>query len=238
MAETNRFGLPLLAAAQAQKHVTVNEALVRLDTVAQMQVRADDWEVPNAVSSEGEAHVVGPVASGVWAGQEGKVAVFVNGGWIFLTPQIGWRAWNSILGAEIVFDGVEWVRYAAVVAAGGAATLQRVVEIDHVIGAEAVSVTTAVIPAKAQVIGVTARVTSALTGTGVSSWSLGVAGAGDRYGSGLGLALNSFARGLSGAPVTYWADTALEITPDAGSFDGGSLRLAVHFTELVVPRAV
>ncbi|MBL4874472.1 MAG: DUF2793 domain-containing protein, partial [Rhodobacteraceae bacterium] len=74
-------------------------------------------------------------------------------------------------------------------------------------------------------------------GTGVSSWSLGVTGAVDRYGNGLGLGLNSYAKGAAG-PVTYWADTALEITADAGSFDGGVVRLAVHFMELQVPRAV
>ncbi len=238
MAETQQFGLPLLAGAQAQKHVIVNESLARLDAVAQMRVRADDWEVPDPDPAEGEAHVVGPVASNEWAGQEGKVAVFANGGWVFLTPKTGWRAWNSILGAEIVFDGVDWVRYGGVVAAGGAATLQQVVEIDHVIGAEAVSVTAPVIPSHAQVIGVSARVIAPLTGSGISSWSLGVAGAPDRYGSGLGTGLNSYALGIGGTPMTYWADTPLEITPDAGSFSGGSLRIAVHFQALKPPRAV
>ena len=237
MSDTYQFGLPLVQAAQAQKHVTVNEALTRLDAVAQMRVRADDWEIPSAVSFEGEAHVVGPIASNEWAGQSGKVAIFSNGGWVFLTPKVGWRAWNEVLGAEIVFDGVDWVRYAEAFGAGGAATLHRVVEIDHTLAAGGVSVASNVIPAHAQVIGVTARVTTAITGAGVSSWSLGVSGAVDRYGSGLGLGLNAFAKGATG-PLTYWADTALELTADAGSFDGGVVRLAVHFVELEAPRAV
>ncbi len=38
MTDTTRLGLPLLAPAQAQKHVTVNEALGRLDAV----VRTED----------------------------------------------------------------------------------------------------------------------------------------------------------------------------------------------------
>ncbi|OUS06138.1 hypothetical protein A9Q96_10270 [Rhodobacterales bacterium 52_120_T64] len=237
MSNTYQFGLPLLQAAQAQKHVTVNEALARLDAVVQMRVKADDWEIPSANSVEGEAHVVGPIASNEWAGQSGKVAIVSNGGWVFLTPKIGWRAWNEVLGAEIVYDGVNWVRFAGVIAAGGAASLQRVVEIDHTLSAGVVSVTSNVIPSHAQVIGVTARVISTFTGAGVSSWSLGVAGAADRYGSGLGLALNSVAKGATG-PLTYWADTALEVTADSGSFDGGIVRLAVHLVELEVPRAV
>ena len=226
-----------MQAAQAQKHVTVNEALTRLDAVAQMRVRADDWDTPSGNSFEGEAHVVGPIANNEWAGQSGSVAVYSNGGWVFLTPKIDWRAWNEELGAEIVFDGVEWVRHVGVLSAGGAASVHRVVEIDHTLAAGAVSVTSNLIPSHAQVFGITARVVSAITGTGVSSWSLGVSGAPDKYGNSLGLALNSFAKGATG-PLTYWADTALELTSDAGSFDGGIVRLAVHFTELQAPRAV
>ena len=237
MSDTYQFGLPLVQAAQAQKHVTVNEALARLDAVAQMRVIADDWEVGPAKPTEGEAYIVGPIASGDWAGKSDSVAIFSNGGWVFLTPKVGWRAWNQVLGAEIVFDGVSWVRYAGVIAAGGAASLQRVLEIDHTLVAGSSSVTSNVIPSHAQVIGVTARVISPISGVGVSSWSLGISGAIDRYGSGLGLGLNSYAKGMSG-PVTYWADTPLELTADAGTFDSGAVRLAVHFVELEAPRAV
>lgn len=237
MSDTYQFELPLVQAAQAQKHVTVNEALSRLDAVAQMRVKADDWEIPSTNPVDGEAHVVGPIASNDWAGQSGNVAIFSNGGWVFLTPKVGWRAWNEDLGAEIVFDGVNWVRFADVVTVGGAASLHRVVEIDHTLAAGAVSVTSNLIPSHAQVIGVTARVITAITGTGVSSWSLGVAGAVDRYGNGLGVALNSYVKGPTG-PMTYWADTALEISADAGSFYSGVVRLAVHIMELEVPRAV
>ncbi|NND41100.1 MAG: DUF2793 domain-containing protein, partial [Silicimonas sp.] len=36
MADTSRLGLPLLDPAQAQKHVTVNEAFLRLDALSQI----------------------------------------------------------------------------------------------------------------------------------------------------------------------------------------------------------
>lgn len=237
MSKTYQFELPMVQAAQAQKHVTVNEALARLDAVAQMRVVSDDWEVGPATLTEGEAYVVGAVASGEWAGQSGSVAIFSNGGWVFLAPKVGWRAWNEMLGAEIVFDGEAWVRYAGVFGAGGAASLYRVVEIDHTLTMGSSSVTPNVVPSHAQVIGVTARVISPISGVGVSSWSLGVSGATDRYGSGLGLALNSYAKGMTG-PMAYWADTSLEITADAGAFDAGEVRLAIHFMELKPPREV
>ncbi|MDJ1017900.1 MAG: hypothetical protein QNJ35_15435 [Paracoccaceae bacterium] len=45
-------------------------------------------------------------------------------------------------------------------------------------------------------------------------------------------------RGLTGTPLTYYADTNLVLTAGGGSFDGsGSVRLAVHYAELTLPRA-
>ena len=40
MADTTNLTLPLLAASQAQKHVTVNEALTRLDGMVQLTLRS------------------------------------------------------------------------------------------------------------------------------------------------------------------------------------------------------
>ena len=41
MTDTSQLGLPLLEPAQAQKHVTVNEALVRLDAPGAWDLRID-----------------------------------------------------------------------------------------------------------------------------------------------------------------------------------------------------
>ncbi len=238
MSETKQLGLPLVQAAQAQKHVTVNEALVRLDAAAALSVEA--WELPSPPGSpvEGGSYLIGAPASGEWAGREQELAIYSNGGWVYLTPKTGWRAWNTEISAPVVFDGVVWARDTAVFSPGGAKTNQRIIEIDHTITAGASSGTGNVIPSHAQVVGVTARVITAITGTGVSSWSLGISGDTSKYASGLGLSLNSFALGPAGSPETYWADTELVLTPDAGSFTDGAVRIGIHVIELVPPRAV
>ncbi len=46
MSETYQFKLALLEAAQAQKHVTVNEAFARLDALAQLRVQSRSADVP------------------------------------------------------------------------------------------------------------------------------------------------------------------------------------------------
>ncbi len=59
MTGTTHLDLPLLAAAQAQKHVTLNEALTRLDAVVQLSVRSRSIANPPASAGEGERWIVG-----------------------------------------------------------------------------------------------------------------------------------------------------------------------------------
>ncbi|MBC7155570.1 MAG: DUF2793 domain-containing protein, partial [Rhodobacteraceae bacterium] len=47
--------------------------------------------------------------------------------------------------------------------------------------------------------------------------------------------VGSFARGLLGAPMTFYAPTPLKLTATGGVFAGGTVRLAVHYLEVAVP---
>ncbi len=237
MTDTYNFQMPLIDAAQAQKHVTINEALARADAAVQLRLVARNVTVPPA-AVDGAAYGVGVGGVDDWSGHDGSVAVYANGGWVFMVPKAGWRGWDESAGVPIVHDGTDWRSDAVSISAGGAVTRWRIAEIDHVIGAGATSTTINIIPANAQVVGVTGRVISAITGTGIGSWSLGVAGAVNRYGSGLGLGLNSYAKGRSGQPQTYYAATPLLLSADAGSFGAGTVRLCVHYVEISEPYAV
>jgi len=238
MARTAQLELPLLVPSQAQKHVTVNEALARLDAVAQLRVVSSTLSSPPAVAGEGAGYLVAAGASGDWAGQAGRIAVRSNGGWVFLAPRAGWRAWDEGRGGQLLHDGTAWVADAVVASPNGAGTTWKVVEFDHVVVPGASNTTGVTIPAQAQVVGVTGRVIGALTGAGLTGWRIGVAGSDNRYGSGLGIALNSYLAGLSGSPVTYYAATPLLLTAEGGGFGSGTIRLAVHCVGVEPPRAV
>jgi hypothetical protein len=235
MSETPRFGMPLLEAAQAQKHVTVNEALMRADVLAAGRVENLHRTEPPAAPADGQAHIVGAGATGAWAGRDGELALFLNGGWEFVVPWEGCTVWVRAERARATRVGDAWVRENSGISPGGAATLARIVEIDHALSG-AVSTTAPVIPDKAVVLGVTGRVLSAIAGAG--GWSLGVPGSPDRYGSGYGTGAGSFAHGVTGQPLAYYGATALRITAEGGAFAGGTLRLAVHILELRPPEAV
>lgn len=238
MPETNNFKLPLLAPSQAQKHVTINEALARLDALAQLRVASADIALPPVSAIDGTCYIVAAGATGLWTGKDQQIAIRSNGGWTFAEPQTGWCAWDSGFGLATRFDGTNWIRGAVVHGGGGAATLARAQEFDHVIAAGATSITTVQIPSHAQVLAVTARVIEAIAGSGMTSFSIGVAADPVRYGSGIGLGLNAYAKGITGSPVSYYADTALVLSADVGSFASGRVRLAVHLLEVTPPREI
>jgi hypothetical protein len=235
MPETPNLNLPLLEPAQAQKHVTVNEALVRLDALGQMALTSVAATVPPGSPAVGEVHGVGAGASGAWSGQDGRLAVFVNGGWVFMTPGPGWQGWSLAAGMRVQFDGAAWVEGAGALSANGAGFVHRTVETDHAVGTGATSAVAGFIPADAMVYGVTGRVLADIGGA--TSLEVGVAGAANRYGSGIGTTSGAWLRGLTGTPMAYYAATDLILTAAGGSFDGsGTLRIALHFAELTLPR--
>ncbi len=236
MPRTAQFDLPLLAPSQAQKHVTVNEALVRLDAAARPRLLASDLTTPPSGAADGDSYLVPDGAAGAWLGRTGQIALRSNGGWIFLAPKSGWRVWDEALFCERVFDGEVWIAHAASLSRGGAATIGRTVEFEHQIGSGATSVTGVPIPKNASLIGVTGRVVASIYGSGLTGWRVGVAGSEDRYGSGLGMQVESYLIGLTGSPVTYYSDTPLVLSAEGGAFAGGLVRLALHLLELVPPR--
>lgn len=104
---TPSLQLPYILPAQAQKHITHNEALDQLDQLVQLVVTAYDATTPPAEPQEGTAYTIGSNATNEWAGLEGKIASWQNGGWVFTAPKSGWRA-STPAGDFRIFDGAAW----------------------------------------------------------------------------------------------------------------------------------
>lgn len=126
MSTTPSLGLPLIAAAQAQKHVTHNEAIHALDALLFLNVLDRDLTAPPASPPAGARYLVASGASGGWVGQAGRLACLLDGGWRFFAPNPGWIARIADEGVVLVFDGTSWVD---LVAAGGLSTLQNLVRL-------------------------------------------------------------------------------------------------------------
>lgn len=107
------LALPLLQAAQAQKHVTHNEALRLLDILVQPAVASRTTSVPPAFPLAGDRHIVPPGATGAWAGQDRAIAFYEDpAGWSFLAPLPGWQAHVRDEHRLAMFDGTAWITQA------------------------------------------------------------------------------------------------------------------------------
>jgi hypothetical protein len=105
---TPHLALPLLAAGQAQKHVTHNEALMELDRLVQGSALARTFSSPPASPSPGDSYIVGASPSGLWAGHAGHIATFLDNAWSFLTPKAGMRFYIEAEQALVVHTGTAW----------------------------------------------------------------------------------------------------------------------------------
>lgn len=99
--------LPYILASQAQKEVTHNEALQRLDAAVQAAVLDRDLAAPPAGPADGDRYLVAAGATGAWIGQEGRLAAWY-GGWRFLAPRAGWTVWVADEGLAVRYDGAAW----------------------------------------------------------------------------------------------------------------------------------
>lgn len=106
--ESTHLHLPYIAANQAQKHVTHNEAIRLLDALVQMAVISRTLTAPPASPADGDRYIVAAGATGAWATWDLNIAYYVDGAWMKLLPQPGWLAWIAAEAAHVRWDGAAW----------------------------------------------------------------------------------------------------------------------------------
>ncbi len=109
MADTPNLGLPYIMAAQAQKHITHNEAIRALDALVHLAVIDRDSTTPPDDPADGDRHIVGAGSTGAWSGHDLEIAAFQDGGWAFFAPRLGWRAWIVEESALRAWSGSAWI---------------------------------------------------------------------------------------------------------------------------------
>jgi hypothetical protein len=121
MDTTSNLSLPYIVAAQAQKHVTHNEALRAVDAIVQLMALDKDLAAPPGAPVEGARYIVGPSPTGAWAGQADKIAAWQDGAWAFYSAREGWLAWVADEDRLYAWGGSAWTALPA-------GTLDNVVE--------------------------------------------------------------------------------------------------------------
>ncbi len=109
MDETSNLLLPYILAAQAQKHVTHNEALRKLDALVQISIVDRDLSSPPSNPTDGSRYIVAASPTGAWTGTAGRLAAWQDGAWAIYQPRNGWLAWIEDEGITVAWNGSVWV---------------------------------------------------------------------------------------------------------------------------------
>lgn len=107
---TSRLGFPLLAAGQSQKEVTHNEALLRADMLVQAVVEGLPQPQPPAARAPGQCWLVDAAAQGDWAGHDGQLTQWTEGGWRFFGAFEGMAVWCRTPAGMLHHIGGNWTR--------------------------------------------------------------------------------------------------------------------------------
>ncbi len=108
-----RLGLPYLAAGQSQKHVTVNEALTRLDALVQLAIESRSLSAAPANPVDGSLYILSAAGTGsAWNGQPaGSLMRYEAGTWATVAVTEGILAWLRNEDQLLVYDGGQWQSY-------------------------------------------------------------------------------------------------------------------------------
>lgn len=110
---TVNLQLPYILPSQAQKHVTHNEALQKLDAVTQLTV-VSTMPTPPGDPADGSCYAIADTPTGIFSGKAGQLAFRQDGDWIFIRPRAGWRGWFLTDAVMKIHDGTQWSTYDAI----------------------------------------------------------------------------------------------------------------------------
>lgn len=108
MSDTTNLKLPLILPSQAQKHVTHNEALQRLDALVHLTVLSRAISSAPDAPVAGGRYIIAENGQGSWQDHELEIASYENGAWQFYQPNNGWLVWVSDENQLVVWTGENW----------------------------------------------------------------------------------------------------------------------------------
>ena len=122
---SSRLGLPYLAAEQAQKFVTLNTLITRLDGLVQTAVESRTLTAQPAAPADGLMWLLPASPTGAdWAGNGGALARFDAGAWSFSPPITGQSLYVRDEQGVLVRSDTDWIGLAP---AGGGLFRNRLI---------------------------------------------------------------------------------------------------------------
>ncbi len=235
MSKTGRLGLPYILQGQAQKEVTHNQALNRLDVFVNT-VAEDIVDELSTEANDGDIYIV-----------RDKLAQYSSGSWTFYSPSDLMEVMLKSTRVKLIYDGDAWIPLGSIITdtpeesaknTDTSAPLSLITkdtgeylrvghfQEDIKLLGKVVS-TQNMLPDHSLVIAVNIRVLEEITGT--PSFAIGVKEDPSRYGDKLRSSKDTTNIGMTYHPITYYYDTPITITPNQMEFTEGVIRVTAQY---------
>lgn len=114
MSDSPNLILPYLAAGQAQKHITVNETIQRLDALVQLAVASATTSAQPGSPTDGAVYVLPAGKTGAdWGAMaDGALGYYRDGAWEEIAPREGWLAFVKDSDQLLHYTGAAWALFA------------------------------------------------------------------------------------------------------------------------------
>lgn len=227
MSATGRLGLPYIVTSQAQKEVTHNQGLDRLDAFV-TPVVADIADSPPGSPAVGDLYIVGSSASDDFTGHENELAQYQSGGWAFYSPFKWMDAVVESLDSRMTYDGSGWVPFGLIMKDTGEYLRVGHNQEDVTVDSGSSKDTTIEIPSRSILLTVNVRVLTAVTGA--SSFDVGISGETSKFGGSIGIGQDSTNIGVIG-PTAFYSDTPVRLSANGSDFTGGVIRTTMQYLQ-------
>lgn len=108
MTNTTHLGITLVEQSQAQKEVTVNQAITRIDAILNTGAKSRGSNTPPGSPANGDVHIVGSSPTSDWTGWANFIAYF-DQTWKFIIPKEGVTLWVNDEDTIYVYTGSFWM---------------------------------------------------------------------------------------------------------------------------------
>ena len=108
MSATTHLNIALVEQAQAQKEVTVNQALTRIDALLNTGAKSRTTNTPPVSPVSGDLYIIGSSPTGAWLSQAGNLAYY-DQVWKFIVPNTGVTLWVNDENLIYTYSSAAWV---------------------------------------------------------------------------------------------------------------------------------
>lgn len=119
---TPNLALPTTPNGNTNISSAYNDAMQLLDALVYLSVLDKDLTAPptTTLPDVGKRWIVGPAATGLWAGKDGQIAIATGADlWVFVAPFAGFKAWVVDEALDYKYDAGAWSIYTVAAAAPG-----------------------------------------------------------------------------------------------------------------------